>query len=344
MKRRATKFAAAAAAVAAVAAGLAGVFHNGAPPAYALEQTVEAMQGKRSIHVKVYGGSRTHLKEEFWIEFDEHGKVVRYRQVEGPIVTVWEDGVRRRRYGNRIALMSRVGNTEGTWDEVDPELAVQQLQDRQAAGKVTIEIQEPSADQPLITLIASRGSDPTTAKWREVLLVDPVTKLVNRRTRYHRRDDDEDWKFRRAVEVVGYNQPTDPNLFRLNLPEDMVVLDQVAQEVGIAQGDLSDEEVAVKIVREALAAEIAADHAKVGKLFGGAPPGFFGKCLRGARPTRVISVGQPVPVRYRKPWFRVPCKFEVEQGGEKKILEMKLHVLAVDGQPGRWYLSIHSAP
>jgi len=79
MKSPITKLAAAAVIVIAVMLSI-HLWDKSTPSAYAFIQTVEAMQGKRSFHIQTYFQQRR--KDEFWAEFDEEGKLVRYRQRE----------------------------------------------------------------------------------------------------------------------------------------------------------------------------------------------------------------------------------------------------------------------
>jgi hypothetical protein len=127
-------------------------------------------------------------------------------------------------------------------------------------------------------------------------------------------------------------------MFSPEFPEDTITIDQVSQEVGLAQGDMSNEEAACETVRQALEAWAAADYAKAGKLFGGAPPELLTEHHRNLKPISIISIGSPVPVQNIKPVFRVKCTCEVEHDGQVKTVSPTFTVIAVDSQPGRWYV------
>ena len=317
------------------------------PTAYAFEQTIEAMQTKRSFHIQTYWGSVP--KDEFWAVFDENGQVIRYRQEEeeyGTIVTLWEDNIRTRYYPKPIdiCLMTCIDNTEPELEEFDPQNTVQKVYEQVATGKATIEIQEPSSNENHITITVI----PTNSSSRKILLVDPDTNFVTRADSYWSNEDEEDEEKEReihfAIEVLEYNQPVDANTFSLKLPESTITIDQVTQEVGMAQGDMSDEQVASRLVLEALEAWASGDYAKAGILFGGAPPELLTERFGHLQPVSVALFGQPVPVEYRKPWFQVPCRYEVVRDGRIEGIEWIFNVLAVDGQPGRWYVSIERTP
>jgi len=343
MRNPLTRVATAAAVILAIGIGFIGILHTGGQAAYAFEQTVEAMQGKRSFHIRTYVQSRP--KDEFWAEFDEAGRLVRFRQEEerdhyfGPVVTIWEDGVRSqfvpRPFG--INLVTRVANVDGELEGLegfDPEEVVQEAYDQVTAGAATLETEEPSSDKDLITVTVTEAHS-----LRRVLLVNRATKLLVRMD-----DDRQDLDGGRhrhfGVDVFAYNEPIDPNLYVLSLPEGTITIDQVSQEVGMAQENLTDDQIAPKVARRAMEAWGKGDYVHAGKLFGGAPPEYFTERYKELRPVRIISIGQPVPVPYIKPWFRVPCQYEVEQDGQITTTELMLNVLAVDGQPGRWYVAI----
>jgi len=341
MKSPITKLAAAAVIVGAVMLSI-HLWEESTPPAYAFEQTVEAMQGKRSFHIQTYFQQRRN--DEFWAEFDEEGKLIRFRQEEGKdpnriFVTTWKDGVKSQYYPPPwgVKLMTRVDNLENLegFDEgFDPETIVQEVHKLVAGGKAVMEIQDPPRYARLMTIHVKR-IDGTPL--RQVLVVDPVTKFVVRVDDYWDRGEN---VYHHGIEVLEYNETIDPRLFDPNLPEDTLIMDQVTQEVGMAQGDMSNEEVAVKIVREALDAWAKGDFAKAGKLCGGAPRHMLAQAYAHVRPVRIISIGQPEKIHIATPRFWVPCQYEIERDGQLEITNQKFAALTVNGRPGRWYVNI----
>ena len=330
MKNRITKLAAAAVIVGAVMLSI-HLWDKSIPKAYAFKQTVEAMQGKRSFHIQTYFQNRR--KDEFWAEYDENGKVVRYRQEEGkgrygPYVTLWENDIRTTYHPDGIKMISRIGNTEPELEEFDPETLAKEIHDHVAEGRAIMEIQKPSPYAGLITMNVTRKDK----SLKQVLLVDPDTKLVTRIDNYWGQE------FHKGIELLEYNQIIDANLFSPQFPEDTITIDQVSQEVGLSQGDMSNEEVACEIVRQVLEAWAAADYTRAGKLFGGAPPELLTEHHRNFKPISIISIGRPVPVQNIKPVFRVKCTCQVELDDQVKTVNLTLTVIAVDSQPGRWYV------
>ena len=108
----------------------------------------------------------------------------------------------------------------------------------------------------------------------------------------------------------------------------------------MAQGDMSNEEVAVKIVREALDAWAKGDFARAGTLCGGAPAKMLTERYGHVRPVRIISIGQPEKIDFAEPRFWVPCQYEIERDGQSEITNQKFAALIVNGRPGRWYVNI----
>jgi hypothetical protein len=336
------KWAVAAAVVAVVGTGLIGIWHNGGQAAYAFSQTVEAMQGKHSFHIRTYFQQGRH--DEFWAEFDKEGKLLRFRQHEGEspertLVTIWEDNVKSQYFPPPwgIHLETRVENTGGGLEgleEFDPENIVKEIQALVADGKALMEIQEPSPYADLMTIQVTRTDGKAL---KEILVVDPETKFVVRVDDYWGREGEQ--VFHHGIEVLEYNQTIDPRLFERTFPEGTILMDQVTQEVGMAQGDMTDEEVAVEVLRQALEAWAQGDYARAGKLCGGAPTQLLTERYAHLRPVRVISIGQPQRAEHM-PRFKVPCQYEIERNGQREVTSQAFGVFAVNGHPGRWYVFI----
>jgi hypothetical protein len=172
---------------------------------------------------------------------------------------------------------------------------------------------------------------------KQVLVVDPATKLVVRVDNYWVKEGEQ--VSHRGTEVLEYNESMDPGLFEPDPPKDTITIDQVSQEVGMAQGDMADEEIGVKVVREALKAWAVSDYAKAGKLFGGAPPELFlREHYRSLQPINVTSIGRPVVIEHTTAVFRAKCTYKVKRGGQVETVSPRFAVDKVDGQPGRWYV------
>jgi hypothetical protein len=332
------KWVAAAVVMAVVGTGLIGIWHNGGQAAYAFAQTVEAMQGKRSFHIQTYRQQRR--KDEYWAEFDEEGKLIRFRQEEdggpkGPLITIWEEGVLNRYYpASNLHQMARLPNTGGGLEgleEFDPETIVQEIHALVEAGDAIMKTDKLARHTKLMTLHVTHKKK----SLRQTLVVNPETKFVVRVDNYWDRGEK---VYHHGIEVLEYNESLDGKLFVPKFPKDRLVMDQISQEVGMAQGDMTEEEVALKVVRQALEAWARGDYAKAGKLFGGVPPRLFTERAH-LRPARIISVERLDPLEDDSPPFWIACRYRSERDEPTKERILKLVVVDVDGQPGRWHVS-----
>jgi hypothetical protein len=341
MKSPITKLAAAAVIVAAVMLSI-HLWDKSTPSAYAFAQTVEAMQGKRSFHIQTYFQQRR--KDEFWAQFDDEGKLIRYRQKEGKgpdgsLLTLWENGVQSQYFPPPwgVHLMKRVDNSGGGLEgleEFDPETIVQEIHELVAEGRAVMEIEKPAPYARLKTLRVTRTDGKPL---KQVVVVDPATKLVVRVDNYWGQDAKD--VLHKGTEVLEYNEAMDPGLFEPNFPEDTIVIDQVSQEVGMTQGEMTDEEAAVEALREALDALAREDYTKAGKLCGGAPRRLLDKFFRQWRPASTVSIGSPVYVQNVLPVYKVKCTYQIDRDGQVETVSPTFTVRAVSGQPERWYVT-----
>jgi hypothetical protein len=168
-----------------------------------------------------------------------------------------------------------------------------------------------------------------------VLFVDQATRLVNIVELYKL----EDGEYHKVItsEYFDYNQPIDAAMFTFSdIPDDVMRWDQTTQEIGLAQEDLADEEIAVEVIRQFLEALIERDYAKAGKLWGGIPAERMEKAYGQIRFIRIISIGEPVP-RPEMGGLYVPCTVEIEENGEISQWHPEhSYVRQVHGQPDRW--------
>lgn len=349
MKSRITQLATAAAVI--LIAALAITFlEQSVTPAYAIEQTIEANHSVRYLHIKDFKAGEDEPKE-FWVEFYEDGQLKNARlhmpawdsPHDGPKEIVWKENIaevwlKEKNVFATIRDKNVAARVLKFVEKCDPRLAVERLQEQQQQGKVQIEIDEPSNKAESIVVTAAYLAESSTPGRREILFVDQATKLVTAIEFYQLKEGK--YEYVGVMEFYDYNQPIDGKMFALDqVPADALRLDQVTQEIGLAQGDLSDNEIAVKVVREFFDALIAKDYGKAGRLYQGIPAEkmqeFFGE---GGSFLRIISIGEPRP----EPQFgklRVPCMVEIEKDGE--IIQWQPHpegllVGPVNNQPGRW--------
>jgi len=321
MQNRYAKYAAAAAIIVAVGFASWIVLSNGASTAYAFDQTVQAMHSVRSFHLACEPTSGGH-PGEVWGEFDDAGQVIRCRMdfpetEDGPKVVFWSNG--------KASVWLKAKNSYLTIADQrvaramlqiaygrDPKLMVNRLQQEQARGLVQIETQSPAAaGQPIVitaTYLPASGDNR-----RYVLAIDPKSWMVQQVDAYLKRG--EAYEFADRTKVLAYNEPIDAAVFRPELSADVVRVDQTTQQVGLAQGGMTDQQVAQEVVRQFFQALIDKDYAMAGKLLGGFPAAKIEEKLGALHVTRIVSIGEPVPHAVTG-GLQVPIILEVEKNGK----------------------------
>ncbi|MCP4258629.1 MAG: hypothetical protein GY774_14180 [Planctomycetes bacterium] len=226
---RFTKLAAAVVIIAAVALSI-NIWDRSMPTAYALDQTIEANDNIRYIHIKSFTPAHKEPKE-FWVECDESGKLKRARwhmpswdsPEDGAKVVVWKENKIQLWFKGTIkkkgCLVTYKEENGADWlynhaRESNPRLAVERLYEQQAQGKVKIQVDQPvDKAKPIVVTATYLPESPKYGK-REVLFVDRDTKLVTA-TEFYRLKDGK-YKYQGVRKFYNYNQPIDPKMFDLD--------------------------------------------------------------------------------------------------------------------------------
>ncbi|MCP4612278.1 MAG: hypothetical protein GY845_26580 [Planctomycetes bacterium] len=357
MKNRITKFAAAAVII--IALGLIWTFngaHQLATSAYAVGQSITACHTVRTIHVKAYDGKEmieNNQYSDIWIRFDDSGMLTGYRtdtkKSDGSLKSiVWDQHVMKIWTPDKNTLMLEKGDqmastVERLAAEFDPKQILQLLKDLQREKKIELVIHESSQlSDPIVLQVMGAGSSSEMGLPENARLefsVNADTKLLERFIRY--RDSEGKLEPVQQFEFLSYNEPIEPSLFELTeVPDDAKVIDRTKpvhlEEMGMAQGDKSINEIAVTVVREYFEALIAGDFAKAKKLSGGFPVSFVG-IVRNNNVVGIASLGQPEPHEKRKQILVVPCQLYIEnQTGGKQTIHLDVRTKALKNQPDRW--------
>ena len=326
-------------------------------PAYALDDTIEAYNSVRTLHVKafrtVYG---QRWDSESWVEFDEYGEPARFRYATNRVwtgsgigpVTLVDDGdelcswLPNLNLGFRRSGKSVLAGALLQWEvsNGDPKRVCEMLRRQARDGEIILDVNEPEQKNEPIVLVVTYPAESRSANWKKVLYIDQATRLVKKEEKFEMRDGQ--YQHDRTAEFFDYNQQIDPAMFSLEgeLPDDAIVMDQSDEEVGLAQGDMTDQEVAVAVTRQFLQALSANDSNKVGRLFLGLPDFLVAKYLSGGEEFEIISVGpahrDPDPDSNR---MTCPCKILGESEGQYYENDMKVSVIPVSGQPRRWMIN-----
>ena len=351
MKSRIAKFAAAATII--IVVGLL-LFSNNTivPTVYALQDTINAHNSIRYLHVKelkTVFGQKWHT--ESWVEFDEYGKPARFRHYADRISTGEEMGA--------VTLVND-GNGTYTWmpnfnlcfrrsgesvvalqwevSDVDPKLVFEKLQEQAEEGEIILDINEPDQKSEPIVLVVTYPPESRSANWKKVLYVDQATRLVKKEDKFEMRDGE--YQHVQTNEFSDYNQEIDSKMFNIKeeLPKNIFLIDQSDKEVGLAQGNMSNEEIAIELTSQFLQAAMINDSNKIGQLYFGVP-GFLVERLYSGGEFKIISIG-PVSADSDPDSSNMKCKYKVrsEEDGKNYESDTELQVTPVSGQPGRWMI------
>ena len=320
--------------------------------AYVIAETIKASHSIRYLHIKSFRQNEDEPKE-FWIEFYRDGEVRNVRMhmpewdspEDGAKVTIWKENKAQIWFKKKNTLITIrdktvAAHTLNFIKELDPKLVVQRLYyAQQAQNQVEIEIDEPSNKAEPIVVTATCLPGSLRAGWRLVLFVDRAKKLVTVIEFYKLKDGK--YQYVERVEYYDYNQPIEAEMFSLDnddIPADVTRIDRTTQKIGLEQGNLTDKEIAVKVVREFYEALIARDYAKAGQLYGGWPADKTREEWEELNVVRIISIDEPIPHPYPGVGgFQVHCEIEIEKDGIKSILKpYGPGVRPVHGQPNRW--------
>jgi len=352
MKSPITKLAAAAVIIIGVVFSLT-IWDKTAPSAYALEQTIQANHSVRYLHIKDFKPGEDEPKE-FWLEFDEQSQVKSIRAhmpewespSDGASEGVWHQGKSKIWYKKKKTVVT-INNTPFA-DKMlkaiqlfDPKCARQRFSEMEKLGLAKIAIEEPSKKTEPIIVTATYS--PECKKFglladRTVLFIDPATKLITKLESYCLTKGG-NYELMGRTEFYDYNQQIDPTMFVLdNLPPDVMQIDKTIQDIGLEQGNLSDEEIAVKVVREFYEAVITKDYAKAGRIYGNVPATRIEEKFKELKIVRIISIGEPQPhPSSGVGGFIVLCKLEIEKDGVRSVYEpYGPGVRPIHGQPNRW--------
>lgn len=353
MKNRITKLAAAA--VILIAIGVSFMFmEKTTTPAYALEQTIEAYNSIYSLHISEFETVGLEKRpSKLWITCDYDGRLDKMRW-EAPNsggaeigeVTVVSDGnTAEVWFKNHNLCFKTLGNGEGMlrWDpaELNPKLIFERLFEQQELGRIILNVNEPknAAEPFVVTVTYPQGS--LSEDYEKVLYIDQATKLVNKIEKFQMKENK--YHHVRTAEFSNYNDEIDPKIFTLEgeLPENIVYLDRSDEQIGLAQGNMTDEQVVAEVGRKFFEAIIAKNYNQAGLMWSAVPGLILEKFFVDVNAIEIISVGQsrhnPDPDSTS---MIGSCKVLLETGGQKIELDAFLiFVKRLSTHPDRWVIS-----
>ena len=309
---------------------------------YALEETLQANLGLRSVHLRVDSGEET---REIWAEFGDNGQLSRVRinstkSEDGDKQVVFQNDkaeVWFKSKGNVLVLRDKEALEKMSKElaNYNPKVMAQELYDSQAKGKAKIQTEKPAGDGAPIKLTVTPTEN---ANEQETYLIDPKTKLVKQFKKY--RVVNGKPELTDTIDFLSYNEPIPANTFVLNVPEGVTRMDWITHEVGVAKGDLSEIEISKKVAREFFEALVAKDYAKAGSIYSGLPEGRMKETFGNFEFKRIVSIGEPKPYGdVRLHMYEVPCEVEWGANGVTQVREFKPYIRPEEGHPDRWLIS-----
>ncbi len=317
-------------------------------PVYAIEHTIEANRTMRYLHFRYFDSSHDDVAKEGWLEFDETGQAANVRinwseWMAGGEIVVWNQDktqiLNKKRnflitfndeiYTARVLTMARKEN---------PRLTVERLYERQAKGEVEIEIEQPASKVEPVVLTATGLGDNTQ---RFVLFVDQATNLVTSLKWYQLQNGE--YKYQGVMEYHDYNVPIETKMFSLDdeVLGDINIIDTRVQDIGLAQDNLTDKEIATKVVHEFLEALMVKDYIKAARISGIPSPEDIEQGWGKVKVVRIVSIDEPILSVESSKLFpnlqHVLCTIEIEKNGKEVQQQLKSFTIRpVLGRRERW--------
>jgi hypothetical protein len=352
MKSRITKFAIAAVILIAAAVSITFLTES-ATPAYAIEQTIEAIDGIKYFHLKQFDNSpQKNLCKEAWVEYGPNDVVKNFRvdfyaRSEIYQSVAWKEGKTEEwdRSGNLVFFEDADYTARILFfaSRFNPKSALEFLDSLEKEGKVKIQIEEPAGQNDILATVVYEPNTYLLQRqmpaMKDVYHIDNVSRLVKAVEIFQLEPNGP--KYLGSWEYCDYNQPFAPNLLDLDkeAPADVNRIDMMTMDIGIEQGDLSDDEVVVEVAAQFWDALVDKDYALAGKLV------TFEMTEQQARQQfgdfhilKVVSIGVSIkePGLDQLMHWTVPFKAVIEENGKAVERESDLKVMKVLGHPTRW--------
>ena len=279
------------------------------PDAYALEDTIEAYNSIRWLHVFDYNGlENTKPRTEVWLCCDEFGNIEQMRfeskhNVGNPIGELvvagtsesseaWlpDKNVHIIGYGDPSVLMFGFDISQ-----LDPKHVFEKIYEQEKSGQAFVDVHTPKQKSEPIVVTLTYPSDSKSNKWKKIVYVDQATKLVNKVEKYELRSNG--FEIISVLEFVDYNQPIDVMMFTLegDVSDDATVTDMSEIEIGLNQYDMTKKQTVEQLTRDFFQAVIDKDYFRAGQFCLGAPDflvrNILESSLMGANFVEILSVG-----------------------------------------------------
>jgi len=323
MKSRITKLATAAVIIIAVALSIS-FLEESVTPAYAIEQTIKALQNVTTVHVigTDWDGNRYEAWNKInpksgkseWVCIDQtpHG----YKIASTPNGScVWDENVNIVRYSNK-----QIASNDFRYSQVFEQIA-EKMVELNDGEQITIKTEKnPVYDKQIVVIhVVTNIQD-----YR--IYVDPESKLPVRL--YFDRAGNMK-QIAKTIDEIHYNEPLPEGMFDFEVPakwyRDWSSLDDPTK--GLPIGDLTHEQGAIKMAREYWQAVIQNNWDYANQL---RPVADWKTDYHRDRPTELIDIGQPRPERGCS-GLVTPCIVRFADGKTQKV-ELVINYRKIAGQ------------
>ena len=325
------------------------------PKAYALEDTIKAYNSIHWIHITESASVFEEIRASgIWLGCDEQGNIIKMRfqsanvgEPVGPLVFAGDFESSEVWLAKHNLLLTGYGRLEPSvfirYDisELDPRFLFERLYEQENRGEAIVHIEEPTKSQEPIVVTVTYPEGSKSETWKKVFYVDQTTKLVLKIDKFGLRS--KGFEHIKTLEFFDYNQPIDPMMFTLDddIPADVKVVDMSEVEIGMPQGEKTDQEIAERVTKEFFEAVIAKDFYRAGQLYLGAPDFLIEQAFMGANALKIISVGPAH--RDTDPdsnAMNCSCKVLVEFAGQHYVLNAwMIRVMPIGKDDKNWFIS-----
>jgi hypothetical protein len=319
MMNRYTKIAAAAAILIIAVVATVTMVEKSTTIAYALDQTIAALQNVKFVHVTDWEIGKDEPMH-IWMEYGDNSEPIRIRMsmpewknpLDGPKEVIWADGIAqvympKKNVFVTVAEKRVVREMRDLAGGLDAGELFKKMAEVQASGKRTVEIMMPSGDQKMIVIVSS--GENLVKKF----YVDPSTKLLAIMETYAVDNS--------GKETLQYKMDCDyvrpeNDVFILKVPDSVMKVDMASRVIGIAQGEMTDTQVAAECVSQFWQALIARDFQKAGGIYSGVAAETLEKAFGKTVVSRVVSQDTPVVNPEREGVYNVKCTVEFQTGSQ----------------------------
>lgn len=318
---------------------------RGGNQAFALEKLLETARSVRFIHMLSEPWAGDHVKD-IWAQFDDKGNLLKMRSdfpdnpSDGPKIVLWQEGKAQVWFKRKNVLLTVdepaiLERYKMTIKDFDPRILLEGLYNRQKAGELKIQAAG-TINGGVVSFLVTYKNQPDR---QDVYKVTLATNQVESVEKFQLKDGKP--VSLGKISFSDYNNPAVAAQFTLEVPKDMLAIDQTRPDIGLEKGTLSDKQIAAKVAQDFFTALIAGDYDKAGLLCGGINGPFLKKGLSKTPYQRIVKIGDPTPdPDKRTQALQVPCDVEVTSGSTGNLVKTQtLYIRPIYNHPNRWAIS-----